>query len=233
MIGYLQAGGARELIRLSRHERAERERGIEAAGLVATRRVGAKRRVRRGGALRGKLRRCAVDRRSRRCRRVRGEPGGGRRDARRIGEGKFDGDRRAGDLPRQRLDAVAKAVLDPLEHEPVRCGQPQAAGVVGAAKRADPGGELLGGELALERGKTGGPGGRMRYGMHGNGQWMKERFCGVTRGFCDEPGTHCSRAFSGYPQPSSTRERRAGRAWSGVKVITRVEGTAPATPVKV
>ena len=60
----------------------------------------------------------------------------------------------------ERLDATGKALLDPLQHEPIGGDQGQclAGGLRG--QRADPRRELLGGELARKRGKARRPDGR-------------------------------------------------------------------------
>ncbi len=66
----------------------------------------------------------------------------------------FDRHRRAGDLLHQRLDPVAEPLADPLQDEPVRREEADLPVGLLAAQRPDPGGELLRGELALERGEA-------------------------------------------------------------------------------
>ena len=134
MVGDLQAGGAGELVRLAGHERAERERAVQAAGLDAARRIGAKRRDRGGGGGRT-VARPKDGRRERRVRRGRrtGLARGGRRGSGAglcsqdpgagIGDGELDGNRFAGCLARERFNAAAEAVFHPLQHEAVRRGE--------------------------------------------------------------------------------------------------------------
>ena len=67
-----------------------------------------------------------------------------------VHDGELDGDRSTGRLARERLDAVAETVADPLQDEAIGSQQLQRSTLVGTGERAYPGGELLRRQLALE-----------------------------------------------------------------------------------
>ena len=218
MLGDLHAGGARELVGLAGDEGAERERRIEAARLACdASAIGASRRACVAAAPGG----ASWDSRLAGA----GQPGPRvlRWLRRRVGDGEFDRHRRRrSPVARQRLDAAAEAVLDPLQHEPIR-GIRRSRPLVRRIERADPGGELLGGELALEREQQAAHAGDCdtdaRRAARG---WIDGLRRDATA--CDWPGRHCSRAHFQLSTAVPSVAARDGAARSGVKVTTRVAG---------
>ena len=125
MLGDLQPGGTRELVRLAGDEGTEREGRVDARLLAA--------------AAAGRSRLHAIRGRHRRVHSSRG-----------VRHGESQREAAAHRHRSQFLDAPRKALLDPLQHEAVRRDQQQAVAVDLKPKRPDPGIELLRRELALE-----------------------------------------------------------------------------------
>ncbi len=157
------SGGARELVRLAGDERVERERRVQAARLVRARFGRDDRRLRRrlrGDASGGCGWPAAAARTGMPTARSRGRRSRRRAPARRcagVGDGEIDGHGRARRLSRERLDATAEALLDPLQHEPVGGGQGQSARPRPRRRAGGSTSRIAGRELALESGKAGRP----------------------------------------------------------------------------
>jgi len=171
MVGNLQPGCAGELIGLSLYEGRESQSRIEARLLAPT------------------------DRRSRqrsaRCHRCRGEPFAG------LGEGERQAQRSAHGDRRELFDPAREPFLDPLQHETIGSNQAQAFPGQFKAKRANPGVELLFGELPLEGLEATLPEGGRRH-----DRWVAKRK--KTAGATRSPSSSNSNSLAvGYPQHPS------------------------------
>ena len=238
MVGHLQAGRPGQLVRLAGDERREVERGVE------TRRVelagdggdGRRReRLAREDRCRGAIHRGGRWGCRPRGGRRRGARGRGRRGWRGIRHRIFDVDRGAGGRRRQRHDAGAEALANPLQHEAVGGGQFQRAALGTAGERLDPRDELLRRQLALERLRD------RRSTPEGKGQYSSGQHVGRR---CARGGPACRRRVpddragrrrglwivvacapvihrGGRPDPAA-RGQASGRVRSGPKVTARI-----------
>ena len=141
VLGDLQRGRARELIRLARDEGGEGEGRVEARLLVPARQCG------RGGHARGGLRR-----RRRREGGVGAATGGPAKatSVRAVRDGKGDGNRASFGLRGDFRDAAEETFLHPLQNKAVLREQPIASGDTFEGQRPDPGVELLGRQFLAE-----------------------------------------------------------------------------------